>query len=133
MLAAFLADAVRTRFEWGKRDCCLFPADWVRLNRGTDPAAAYRGRYGSETECAAVLERGGGLAAVASAGAALAGLQPVEQPESGDVGVVRVLSLVGDRYEAVQVGAIFTGRRWAVLTPDGLLTLPAEPVMAWRV
>ncbi len=56
-LAAFIAAARRRVFAWGKWDCCLFCADWVREATGFDPAAEYRGRYRSKRGAYALLKR----------------------------------------------------------------------------
>lgn len=46
-LAEYLADCTDAKFQWGKMDCALFAAGAVLAMTGSDPAAAFRGRYRS--------------------------------------------------------------------------------------
>lgn len=47
-LAAFINQRNCMPFQWGKNDCCLLVADWVRFATGQDVAADFRGKYRSE-------------------------------------------------------------------------------------
>lgn len=60
-----------------------------------------------------------------------AGLRPVppEEVRAGDVGVVCVPT---PRGRFAHVGAVFTGRLWAVLGVTGLLAGPFRADAAWR-
>jgi hypothetical protein len=49
-LAALVEARRHAPFAWGSNDCLLFAADAVLACTGVDPAAAWRGRYGSEAE-----------------------------------------------------------------------------------
>jgi hypothetical protein len=128
-LADFLAESARTPFAYGRRDCGLWMADWVKAVRGVDPAAHLRGRYRTELGCARLLRRRGGLVEVARACFESVGLVATEKPLAGDVGVIRVMTAKGEG----MAGAICTGPRWAVLALGGLISAPATHVAAWRV
>lgn len=61
LLAAFIDERREIPFAWGKADCCLFAADWVRLATDLDPAADLRGKYGSRLGARRIIKRHGGL------------------------------------------------------------------------
>ena len=57
----------RTRtgaFVWGQRDCCIWPADFVRAATGIDPAEGWRGAYSTAWEARKIITREGGLLTV---------------------------------------------------------------------
>ena len=129
-LAAFLARAGRTPFVWGEWDCSLWLADWLVERGYPDPAAHLRGRYHTALGCARILGRLGGVEGAVASCAAIAGLARAPSPRIGDVGVVKAMTPAGAR----PVGAICTGRRWAVLAwPNGLHSFAAVASSAWRV
>lgn len=116
-------------FEWGRTDCALVLADYVLDVLGQDGAAHLRGRYSTRLECeraCGLVSRG--LVAIVGECAAVVSLQPTPQPERGDIGVLQFA-------ERVFAGGLCLGdNRWAVKSPDGLLT-PTNPnvVAAWAV
>ncbi len=128
-LDLFLDEAMRSPFVWGARDCLLWPADWVRLAVGRDPAAAFRGRYRTQLGAARILTRHGGLVALATRSMTAAGLDETTEPRSGDVGLVQVMTAAGPQ----PAGAIRTGARWSVLCAAGIAAGPFPTLMAWRV
>lgn len=110
--------------------CLIWPADWVRMRRGVDPAARHRGRCKTVLGVKRLLKREGGLLAVASAGAACAGLRPTTDPKAGDVGIVQALTEWGVH----PCGAIRTASRWALLSANrGLISGPFHVLAAWEV
>jgi hypothetical protein len=128
-LAEFLAQATRTPFAWGRRDCCLWVADWLVARGHPDPAARLRGRYATEAEAERALFWSGGLVRVVEGAALGLGLAPTEAPVAGAIGLVEIAGPAG-----VTVAAgICTGDRWAVLAEGGLLTFTARPLAAWSV
>jgi hypothetical protein len=42
-------------FAWGTFDCAMFCCQWIRELTGTDPGAAYRGKYSTEAEAIAIF------------------------------------------------------------------------------
>ena len=112
---------------WGENDCCLFTANWMRAVTGIDGGAPWRGRYHTEDECLALLDRDGGVAAVMARGAGIVGLPATTKPARGDVGVIRVRTQRGEPF----VGAICTGRRWVVMSALGVRSLRGEVESAW--
>lgn len=118
-----------TEFEWGRSDCAIVLADYVLDVTGRDGAGHLRGRYSTKGGCNRVsgfIRRG--LASVVGECAAKVGLPLCEAPQRGDIGVLQFT-------ERAFAGGICLGDgRWAVKSPDGLLT-PTNPnvVAAWAV
>jgi len=118
-LGDYLQEASLRRREAGVWDCATFPAGWVMWNGLPDPMAAWRGQYRAEFEP-------DDLAGLFSE--ALAGFEVVAEPIEGDIGVVQIFG--------AQAGAIYTGKRWAVVAQRGLgfVSLgPNDPVKVWRL
>lgn len=128
-LGEYLREAARRRRLAGVWDCAAFPADWVMMNGYCDPLAAWRGRYDSEASGLDLIADAGGLVPLFAAGLASVGVRPVDgEFEPGDVGVVQV----GD----AQAGAVFTGKRWALVADSGMAFASIERehiAAAWRV
>ena len=108
-LAAYLAEARARPWAWGRDDCTTFAADWVRLVTGRDVMADWRGLYSTETEAAAIIRHGGGLARLWARALTESTILPL-------VGVVR---LGGVETSALALGGGF----WAVRTPRGVARL----------
>jgi hypothetical protein len=129
LVGDFCDEIARAGWAWGDRDCLLWLGTWAERNTGIDGGAPWRGRYKTALGCVRTLKRSGGMLACIERGAALAGMVETAKPEVGAVGLVEVVT--PNRVEAV--GAIFTGRRWAVLTAGGVLSVTATPVRAWNL
>lgn len=127
-LSEFLDRAAATPFQEGKFDCCLWLADWGRELTGLDGAREWRGTYTDADSCAAVLAAYGGVARVVRRGASLIGMKRLQEPHVGSVGVVKAILSTG---EAAHVGGIYTGRRWAFLTPGGIHFSTSGHIAAW--
>lgn len=122
MLGDYLAEAARKRHVYGVHDCCTFPADWCMLNGWPDPMADWRDGY---IDASAAED---GLLPLFASGMFGAGIPATKDFIEGDVGVVGILGQ--------EAGAIFTGRRWALIAPRGLAFASLEPasvLKAWRV
>jgi len=128
-VAEFLDDMSERGWEWGQRDCLLWLGLWSERACGIDGGEPWRGRYRTALGCARLLKKSGGMAACIERGTKLCGMIPVTDLRSGDIGIVRANTDKGVQ----EVGGIFTGERWAVLTGKGVLTGPASPVAAWGV
>lgn len=124
-LRAFLAEGAGAPFVWGERDCALWACDWIRSERGVDPAAALRGTYASGLACARLLRGAGGLPVLASDLAARAGIIETDTAEAGDVGLIETRD---GAYLAV-----CTGEAWAIKASDGLAVAPARPIKVWAI
>ena len=128
-LRQFLREAYGMPFVYGERDCALWVCDWIRLCRGIDPGAAFRGRYRTRLGCARLLRREGGLLDLASRVFAAAGLVSIDgwQLQPGDVGCVAT--------EDGPALAIDAGHgRWAWKGCAGLLVSARWPELrVWRI
>lgn len=129
LLAKHLRLWATSEFAWGRSDCAIVLADYVLDLTGRDGANHLRGQYTTKAGCNRVsgfIRRG--LAVVVGECAAKVGLPLCEAPQRGDIGVLQFT-------ERVFAGGIcLGGGRWAVKSPDGLLT-PTNPnvVAAWAV
>lgn len=124
-LPEFLRRAAETPFEAGKFDCVLMACDWVRVVRGVDPAAPWRGTYRTRIEALRIIAGAGGMADLVADGMARAGIPETDDPLPGDVGVVTM--------EGETVMAIRTMIGWASRGARGLIAGPAEMHRAWRL
>lgn len=122
MLGDYLAEAARKRHVYGVHDCCTFPADWAVLNGWQDPMAEWRSGY---INAAPAQD---GLLPLFAEGMDGVGIPRTSDITEGDIGVVTIFG-----HEA---GAIFTGRRWALVAPRGMAFTTADPSIvsaSWRV
>jgi hypothetical protein len=89
-LAAHQRVGNTTPAEYGKMDCCLWAADWVRLRTGVDPAAGWRGTYSTEREFLRLLLAEGNLVRVVARAMAGIGAEqiPPDSAHPGDVGII---------------------------------------------
>jgi hypothetical protein len=122
------------RFRWGGAagdDCLMFCASWVAEVTGVDPVEEFRGTYSTAEEAAALVAAHGGIVALVGTYAARAGLKRTDEPQTGDIGIIRAPSgLDGDVKE---IGAIRFGPLWAAIGPGGVRAKQAEFIAAWEV
>jgi hypothetical protein len=125
------------RFRWGGLDgddCMTFPASWALAAIGIDPAEGLRGTYRSKAEAHAILDRHGGPLAFMAGRLIRIGATRADEPEDGDIGLVRMLAEESmDDAEVTEVGAIRFGPLWAAITPSGVIGKRAEHIAAWRL
>lgn len=128
LIEAAVKRAMRSEFEWGRDDCCLWVCDLIREATGQDLAAPLRG-YHSAAGAARKLKAyaGGGLCEAAVRLASEARLKPARLPYRGVlVGVVADL--------AGPALALFWKDRWIGRTIRGATVLPAHAAtVAWRI
>jgi len=119
-------ESVRTkRFVWGEHDCALGAADAVLMMTGTDPAAAFRGRYTSKVGAALIIVEHGGLEAMVTAALG----DPLPTPKLARRGDVVLVDSPEGQAIAVVLGASAAGPG-----PDGAVFVPMEGwKAAWRV
>lgn len=117
-LGDYLVEAARREHLIGVWDCAIFPAEWIVACGHPDPMAGWRGSYSEADD----------VARLCSEAMAAAGIPETDDPREGDVGVIDIFGR--------RAGAIFTGRRWALVATRGLAFASLEPanvVKAWRV
>lgn len=130
-LGSYLEKVAASSWDPGAVDCMMFPADWLLLLTGQDPAAEWRGLYQDEDGAARIAARAGGLQALMAAGASRVGagaITPKDAPP-GAVGIV--LAPVGATL--AQTGAIRTSTGWAVISDAGLSVAAFLALSAWMV
>lgn len=126
-LKRFLRRVASTPFVWGRSDCILTAADWVREVTGADPARAYRGAYEDEAGARAIAKAAGGLELLIATSLRPLGYFPTDDPPKGAVGLIIVETPGGP-----DVGcAIRTGRRWAGKSGRGVWMGSGRLVSAW--
>jgi hypothetical protein len=129
---AFLERAAATPVVWGRFDCHLWLADWVKAAVLYDPAPEFRGRYTTPRGALRVLRREGGSEAIVARLAERGGFGEIDpaRAQRGDIGLIP-----SDGPRGVElIGALCTGPRWAMLAyPVGIAAVPANPVRAWRI
>ncbi|WP_375194641.1 hypothetical protein [Sphingobium sp.] len=118
-LGTFLREMGNRRRVPGKWDCCAMPAEWAILNGWPDPMAHWRGAYDTEEGAARFIEDAGSLTQLFRCGMENAGI-PERRGDVriGDIGVLRV--------GGMEAGAIFTGKRWAMVADRGLAVASVE-------
>ena len=86
-LELFLAEKAGQRFDWETNNCGFFACDWIAMLVGVDPAAPFRDEIVSALTAARVLEREGGIEAIAAAAAQRWGWPevPVKRARRGDI------------------------------------------------
>ncbi|WP_272848015.1 DUF6950 family protein [Paracoccus saliphilus] len=105
-------------WAWGVQDCTIWVADWCMIRWGMDPAARFRGTYGTEAEAEALT--GTGLVDLV---APEIPLPRKDVPEIGDIGVIEI---AGRR-----VAAIWTGTHWTFRTPRGVSMSRRGAIAIW--
>jgi len=116
-LGAYLAAEARRPFEYGTSDCALFAAGAVKTMTGSDPSAAYRGRYTTLRGGLRILRQDGFRDHVERAAALLSEVAP-QRMQVGDIAVVETAD--GPSLGVVQ------GEWVAVRTMNGLGFVPVD-------
>jgi len=76
-LDAFLRERRRMPFSWQHHDCCMFPADAIKVMSGVDAAERYRLKYSKEIGARRIVILAGGMEALAMQSMAAIGLEEV--------------------------------------------------------
>lgn len=123
-LEALIAARMATPFAWGTHDCCLWAADAVWAQTGTDHAAEFRGTYETAAGALRALEDAGGLAQLgARAGEPVAPLLA----HIGDVGLIAMP-------DGAEVLGVCAGPVWLVAAATGLGVVAFDACRAaWKV
>jgi len=124
-------EAHRNRpFEWGVHDCALFAADVVQAMTDVDYSGKFRGRYSTEAEANELLERMGGLEAIATDALG----EPLDNPRFAQRGDVILIN--NDRCfpRGMEALGICIGHKCAYVGKKGLIFLSMKDWQkAWRV
>lgn len=124
-LVAYLEEVRGRPFVYGTCDCAIFVAGSVEAMTGHDPAAEYRGRYGSLKEGLKLVGRQGLSDHVAVFSAMF---EPIA-PAFAGVGDIAVIGDVG-----TPALGLFDGETILVLREDGLGRIPRQAAtQAYRV
>lgn len=126
-LPAFLDRTARKPFQWGQSDCMLEVADWLDFCCRLGAADAWRGRYSSAEEAAALMPEGLGTAMRSEA--RRLGLEEAAEPRPGDVALVTIPG------QDKPLGAILLlSGRWRMKTVAGVLMMRDVTVLvAWSL
>lgn len=130
-LGDYLKAQMAFPWVWAFSDCTTHAADWVRLLTGKDPMAKWRGTYRTEADVELLIAEAGGLAALWGEG-----MLPIwpRKAKSFDIGDVGIITVLDDEREPIQIGAIYTGKRWSFRSPRGIGAISIEPdnvVASW--
>lgn len=125
-VAEYLQESSRRPFVLGTWDCFLFCVEWVQRRRGVDAGSNFRGHYRTRVGATRILTRRGGMAAHFAKAFDDVGLEPSDEPRSGDVALV---SAPEGETGAIVIGNGFTAR----LSVNGFRTARLPILKAWRV
>lgn len=116
-LALYITRVAREGFAWGRHDCALFAAGGVEAVTGTDPAAAWRGRYDSLAAGLRLIRAAGHADHIAAADVMFPAVPPA-MVLPGDLAVV-------EAEDGAPALGIVEGQLIYVLRPDdlGLVTI----------
>ena len=122
-LDELVAARSKAPFAWGANDCCLFAADAVLAITGRDPAADLRGTYGDINSGTAMMQRLGGVAAIAAARAG-AEITP---------GLLQIGDIALVQSEGRDTLSVCVGGHLVAPAADGLAYIPrALALRGWR-
>lgn len=116
-LTDFVVRAAREPYALGRHDCALFAAGAVEAVTGHDPAADWRGDYGSKTAGLRALRQAGHADHIAVAAALLEEIHPAFAA-AGDIAVV------ADDPTGASVLGVVQGEMVYVLRETGLGLVP---------
>ena len=120
----------RAPFEWGRFDCCLFPADCVWALTQKDPAKTWRGAYKDEAGAQAIIDAAGGLAPLLEKALTSIGVKPERiSPSFGQRGDPCVFI-----HEGRETMGIVYDAQIIAKAPSGLARLPIDPgALCWAI
>ncbi|AYV14321.1 hypothetical protein L2728_11270 [Shewanella chilikensis] len=125
-LAEFVSQHRATPFLWGKHDCCLLAANWLKANGRGDLAASFRGTYSSELGAMRAIRRAG-FDSLSELLISLLG-QPTPPLSLTRGAVVLLDTPMGD------VVGIYQGSDCFALATEGLVSYPKINItMGWNV
>lgn len=130
-LSAYLEEQACLKTEWGKTDCCRFAAEWVRITTGEDPILRFTTGYRSKSEAGRIIAAHGGLPCLADK--ALAGFPVVEEPEDGDIGLLRAHGRPNKWSVAGFAFALYRAGWWIGRAPFGIAGTRQEALKVWRI
>jgi hypothetical protein len=134
-LQEYLDQVASVPWKWGIMDCTMMAANWVKHQRGVDPAAAFRGRYATQEEARLLIKEEGGYVPMIRYSMDSAGLEETFTPDDGDVGIIMVD--VGEYMNEMPVcgsiSAIRCGGLWVARAAFGIRAGNFPHVAAWKV
>lgn len=126
------------RWCWGGMggdDCTTFVATWMIKHVGWDPAIHLRGTYSTKEEANAIVDAAGGIAALVASCVEPMGINRIQQPHDGDIGIVTAMTgFDADGAAVKDIPAIKFGPLWAVMSARGPMVKRLEWTgIAWRI
>lgn len=136
----YIKAARKRPFSWGEFDCCLFAADVIEILTGIDPAVDFRGRYETAAGALRVMKKeGGDIDGLAEKIFPALDIWPLPSPRLARRGDILRLVIPGTLPAFGGMGAVCLGASVAVLTDDGMMSVPLTlaarefAAKAWRV
>lgn len=132
LLSEWLKATGDAPWEWGKNDCGIWVADWIKARRAIDVAAPWRGRYDSAKGCHDIVKAAGGYINLVRERMWQMNIPETSSPDIGDVGLVRFHEARPTAYVGSMMG-IFDGSLWVVKMNHGLACGNYQYLLAWRI
>ena len=126
-LTQFLQSSAARKFEWTKCNCGFWVCEWIKITKGIDPVAEYRGRFKTTKGFIRFIKSSGGNENFSRKIAHAAGLEQTYTPHIGDVGLINcgeagaTMAIKGD------------SDKWIAKTYSGIATGPWPCIIAWRL
>jgi hypothetical protein len=132
-LAIYIDANLRTPFEWGVFDCCLFATNAVREITGTDLAAGFRDKYTNRTGALKQIAQYGDLQGLAEAIALINEIPEVGLLFASRGDVLLVAQTIEDE-ESLALAIVGMGVHGMGAGPGGLVEIERSAwLRAWKI
>ena len=133
LLEQFLRDHQYRPFRYGVWDCCLFVCDAILEMTGTDPAAAFRGKYSSRKQALTAIYEQTGRKSIESIVEQVT--DDLQMPEIRTNRAARGDVVLIERPRELSIGLVaLNGYELIVVSQQGLWRLPpTHGLRAWQV
>lgn len=127
LLADFIADNNRRRWQPGQVDCCIVLADWAVCLGRQDPASHIRGTYDSDEGFRQIIAAHDGVVPLVASCIHKCGKR-IQHPSVGDIGVIGSPTNIKRQF-----GAIHDGSGWLVRMHGGFGRMTARTLAVWKI